>query len=248
MHLLYLDDSGSVGSAQDRHFILAGLAVPEKAPYWISRSLDELAAKLWPDDPDGLEFRGGDIFAGRRRWRGIDKAERFAAYEAALKALATRREARLFGAVVDKAAISPEDPVEYAFEQLCNRFDLYLGRMHRRGDTQRGIIILDESTKETALQGLAREFSGRGHRWGRLRNIAEVPLFVDSRATRLIQMADMVAYALRQYYEKGQDAYFSLISGSFDLVGDVCHGLTHYVDKAGSCSCFCCSRKYWISK
>ncbi|MCW5730570.1 MAG: DUF3800 domain-containing protein [Alphaproteobacteria bacterium] len=47
--------------------------------------------------------------------------------------------------------------------------------------------------------------SGRsGHRWGKLYKIGEVPLFVSSRATRMIQIADMIAYALRRYYENGE--------------------------------------------
>lgn len=51
-------------------------------------------------------------------------------------------------------------------------------------DTQRGVIILDKSSYETSLQGLSREFRLDGHRWGQLHNIAETPLFVDSRATQ----------------------------------------------------------------
>jgi hypothetical protein len=32
-----------------------------------------------------------------------------------------------------KAAISPADPMEYAFEQVCNRFDRFLGRLIKGG-------------------------------------------------------------------------------------------------------------------
>jgi hypothetical protein len=34
MYLLYLDDSGSVRNAADRHIVLAGLAVYERQPHW----------------------------------------------------------------------------------------------------------------------------------------------------------------------------------------------------------------------
>ena len=36
--------------------------------------------------------------------------------------------------------IEKDDPVEVAFEQLASRFDYYLVRLHKKGDTQRGII------------------------------------------------------------------------------------------------------------
>lgn len=64
MHLLYLDDSGSVKNAADKHIILAGLSVFERLPHWLSRSLDAIAKEVWEQDPDNLEFRGVNIFAG----------------------------------------------------------------------------------------------------------------------------------------------------------------------------------------
>ena len=243
MHLLYLDDSGSVNNAADRHIILAGLSVFERIPYWLSSRLDELAAELWPDDPQTLEFRGSDIMAGRKHWRGIPRDVREAAYERALRILTTSREPRLFGAVIHKAAMSPNDPMEFAFEQVCNRFDRFLGRLHRRNDTQRGLIVLDESAHETALQRLAREFRAVGHRWGGLHNLSEVPLFVDSRATRMIQYADLIAFALRQYHERGNAKLFDIISGKFDSEGGVVHGLVHFTPPDLVCNCFSCRQR-----
>jgi hypothetical protein len=197
MHLLYLDDSGSVGNAADRHLILAGVAVFERLPYWFSERLDVIARAISPELWQDLEFRGSDIFSGRKRWRKIRRNERENAYGDALMILGRSSQVRLFGAAIHKAAISPEDPMEYAFEQLISRFDRFLSRLHRRNNTQRGIVILDKSSYETSLQRLAREFRLDGHRWGQLHNIGETPLFVDSRATRMIQFADLVAYALR---------------------------------------------------
>ncbi len=57
-HLLYLDDSGSVGNAAEKHIILAGLSVFERMPHWLSRALDNVAKEVWPTDPQNLEFRG----------------------------------------------------------------------------------------------------------------------------------------------------------------------------------------------
>ena len=155
-----------------------------------------------------------------------------------------RGEWRLFGVVVDKQALSPEDPVGYAFEQLCNRFDLFLKRLYARGDAQRGLIILDKSTQETRLQSLASEFKVDGHRWGVMRNLAEVPLFVYSRATRLIQYADLVAYALWRKFEKQDSEFFNLISSFFDREGSTVHGLHHYKNLNEPCDCPACLRLF----
>ena len=240
MYLLYLDDSGAVKNAGDSHIVLAGLSVFERQTHWLSGRLNGLARELWPDSPDTLEFRGNAIIAGRGKWRGIDKADRLKAYETALGYLRDSPHVRLFAAAVNKTAISPDDPVEYAFEQMANRFDRYLGRLHNQGNTQRGLIIIDESSYETSLQILSREFRMEGHRWGQLYNLSDVPFFVNSLATRMIQYADLVAYAVGRYYLKSNDTYFNLISKKFDEEGGVLHGLTHYAPPGESCGCFAC--------
>jgi hypothetical protein len=243
MHLLYLDDSGAVRNAEDRHIILAGVAIFERLPYWFSRRLDVIARSVKPEGWEDLEFRGVDIFSGRKQWRKIDRAVRENAYARALETLAASKQVRLFGAAIHKAAISPEDPMEYAFEQLVNRFDRFLGRLHRKNDTQRGIIILDKTSYETSLQGLTREFRIDGHRWAQLHNIAETPLFVDSRATRMIQYADLIAFAVRKYFENGHAAHLDKISHLFDAEGGVIHGLVHYTPTGSGCNCLICRQR-----
>lgn len=243
MLLLYLDDSGSVRNPADSHVILAGLSVFQTKPYWLTQELDRIAARVWPEDHQTIEFRGSDMNSGRKHWRGIEKADRMQAFRDALDVLARDRSVTLFGAAIHKAAISPGDPMEYAFEQLCNRFDRYLLRLHRAGRTERGLIVLDKSSYETSLQGLATEFRVSGHSWGRLRNIAEVPLFVDSRATRLIQFADLTAYALRPYFENGDADLFDRIEHRFDGEGGTNHGLVHYVPPDAQCNCKACRQR-----
>lgn len=157
-----------------------------------------------------------------------------------MQIIANTKDVRLFAVAVHKASVSPEDPMERAFEQICNRFDRFLGRLHKQSNTQRGLIVLDETSYETSLQGLARNFSEFGHRWGRIYNLAEVPLFVDSRATRLIQYADLIAYAVRRYYDQGDSTFFDVISGAFDASGGVVHGLSHVLASSQDCGCLVC--------
>lgn len=243
MYLLYLDDSGSVNNPQDRHIVLAGVCVYERQPHWLSEQMDSIAARIWPDNPSELEFRGADILGGKKQWRGIPKDERLQAYRDALHALTMAHDTRLFGASIHKSSISPDDPMEYAFEQICNRFDRFLGRLHHANNTQRGLIILDESSYETTLQGLAVNFRSEGHRWGQTYNICDVPLFVNSKATRMIQYADLVAHGLRRYHERGESHLFDIAKDHFDAVGGVVHGLYHRIPIGEMCNCYCCSRK-----
>lgn len=87
------------------------------------------------------------------------------------------------------------------------------------------MMLFDKSSTEQRLQTLAREFKHQGHSWGKTRNYAEVPVFLDSRASRLIQLADLVAFALFRFYEHQDNSLYDVIKYCFDSEGGVEHGL-----------------------
>lgn len=228
MHLLYVDESGSAADPAQKYFVLAGVAVFERKTHWVEQELNKVAAKFSPSDPYTVELHGSPMRSGREGWKVHPLPDRLAAIKEALKLGVADNypRVRLFAAVVKKAALVGDDPVEHAFEQLTNRFDLYLKRLHHKhGDSQRGIMLFDESATEKRIQSLAREFKYSGHSWGKTSNYAEVPVFLDSKASRLIQLADLVAYALFRFHEHCDNAFYDVIKHCFDSEGGVEHGL-----------------------
>ena len=229
MYLLYVDESGSVGNTNQRFFVLAGVAMFEREPHWIEQDLNEIAARFNPNEPHTVEFHESPMRAGKGFWRGIQKSAREQALKDALIIGVRQRfpaNVRLFASVLEKSKYSGKDIAQIAFEQLCSRFDQFLGRLHKRhNNTQRGLIIFDKCATEREIQALAREFKTSGHSFGVTRNLAEVPVFVDSEASRTIQLADLVAYALLRNFEHGDPTLFELIEHCFDADGGVTHGL-----------------------
>ena len=244
MHLLYLDGSGSVKNPNERYFVLAGIAVFERQIYHLISKTDQFVASLNLDDAHDVELHGSVIANGSKTpWKG--RAPRQKRLEIIERGLDLLRDAhwgvRGFAVAVDKSAEAPNDPVEYAFEEICNRFNLFLKRLYReKGNPQRGLIVMDDSHYENTLQGLARRFREEGTRWGKLRNIAEVPLFVDSAASRPIQIADLLAWAVWRRYEHNDTRYFDRIVDRFDKEGGVFHGLVHRRHAADNCYCPAC--------
>jgi len=117
-------------------------------------------------------------------------------------------------------------------------------RRRQQGDQQRGMIILDKTTRETSLQKLSREFRKAGTRWGSLKNIADTPFFVDSRASRLVQIADHVAYSVFRRYNSGDAQYIDIIANRFDEADGIIHGLSHKHNSRDTCTCpGCLSRR-----
>jgi len=247
MFILYIDESGDVSNPQEKHFILAGVAIFERQIFHIISDLDKVVDGFGLGPADQVELHGSAMYNGRSNpWRSLQRSDREAMIQKALGVLATAANSvRAFGIAVEKKAIAPQDPVEYAFEEICNRFNLYLARRFKaRGgrdeDKQKGLIVMDETQRERPLQALAKTFRLNGTRWGHMRNLGEVPLFVDSTASRLVQLADLVAYALWRQYEFQDGRFFNMIAHRFDADGGVIHGLFHYRAKGNPCYCPAC--------
>jgi hypothetical protein len=206
--------------------VLAGFSIYETQTYWIEKAVNELTAKWFPAFP-AIELHGTYMRTGKNEWRHIPAQAR----EQAMKELLTLiknsfPKINLFGAVIAKSAASGIDISEYLFTQVASRFDMFLGRIYRNtGEHERGIAIFDKTASEIEIQKWSRTFQQIGHQWGsRLHNFAEVPLFLDSKMSRLIQLADLVAYAIYRKYESGDASLFSIIENCFDTEGGIVHG------------------------
>lgn len=183
LHLLYLDESGSVADPAQRYFVLAGVSVFERQTHWIESELNKIARRFDEANPHAIELHGSPMRSEREGWKAFPLERRQQAIKDCLEAGVAnqqRRLVRLFGAVIRKDAVGEgKDPVALAFEQLSSRFDRFLVRIYRLNqDAQRGVMILDKSSTERRIQTLAREFKHRGHAWGQTRNYAEVPVFL----------------------------------------------------------------------
>jgi hypothetical protein len=232
MHLLYLDESGSVSDAGQRYFVLAGLSVFERSTHWIEQELNQIALRfaLDPNHPYDIELHASPMRNGRGEWRTHTVASRLQAIKDALTLIPRHypRDVRLFAAALCKQNFSGQDIAHEAFTQLCSRFDLFLMRIYRvKSEKQRGLIIFDKSSTEARIQTLAREFKYSGHQYGVIRNYAEVPVFLDSKASRLIQLADLIAFAIFRHFEHNDSQFFEIIEHCFDADGGVVHGFYH---------------------
>lgn len=239
MYLLYLDDSGSSPNPTENFLVLGGISVYEAQAYYLTQELDRLAQDINPGNPLEVEFHASEMFARRDPpWNQMSKLEVIGTIKSVLNIVASSYEsARLFACVVHKASYSGRDPMEIAFEDLCSRFDRFLARIAAAGDRQRGIIILDQSTHETTLQAMAQDFRLLGTRWGGIRYLADTPLFINSKASRLTQIADHIAYSVYRRYEHSDASYFDLIVSRFDSADGVLHGLSHKQANTAACMC-----------
>ena len=248
MYLLYLDDSGSSKDSQHEYFVLGGIAVPENSLRWLSHELEKYAQVIGDQtsfDPKQIEFHASEIFSGRiAPWSYFkDKEQRKQIICNVLNVLSSAYPSIVaFACAVHKPSFPADDPVLTAFEDLSSRFDIFLQRVSPEDHGgQRGIMILDKSSYESGLQSLTSSIRESGNRWGnQLRRIGEIPLFVDSNACRIVQLADHIAYSVFRRYDANDLTYINIIESKFDMCDGKIHGLSHKQSNNRKCTCPAC--------
>jgi len=228
---LYLDESGHADDPQQRFFVLAGFSVFERSGHWLDSRISPIAQRFDPAHPETVEFHGSPMRAGRGYWHKIPQKDRDQAQADVLSFLATRQlNLKVFASVIEKALFPADKILSQAFEDVACQFDQYLANIwHTRKDKQRGLVIFDKTSYEDKLQALSAVFKHQGHSTGKLRNFAEVPLFIDSRVSRLTQMADLIAYWIFRFYEAKDDRGYRLIEPHFYHFNGKNSGFTKHI-------------------
>ena len=217
MHLLYLDESGHPNDPATEFFVLAGFSVFERSMHWLDSAITPIAARFNPACPSDIEFHGAPMRGGKEYWRDIAPADRVQAVVDVLALLGDQQmKLQVFASVIEKSTMPQDQILTKSFEHVASAFDQQLTNLWtRRKDPQRGLVIFDRTSYEEKLQALSSLFKHQGHSQGKLRNFCEVPLFLDSKASRLIQMADLIAYWIFRYFQSGDDRGFRLIEPYF---------------------------------
>lgn len=220
LHLLYLDESGHSHDPSSNFFVLAGFSIFERQTHWLEGQIDPVAARFSATNPRDIEFHGNPMRSGSSTWKGVSPNDRVQAVVDILSLLADKQlQLKVYACVIEKKLFSPNDILARSFEDVASRFDGYLKTLYKKKNPQRGLVILDKSSYEEKIQTLSHVFKHVGHANGQLRNFAEVPLFLDSKASRLIQMADLIAYWIFRHYQSGDQRGYNLIKPYFARYG-----------------------------
>ena len=162
------------------------------------------------------------------------------------EAIGRWEDCRLFAECTDKrtfGGVPPRiPPFEEAFTQVVTRFHRFLEDLVPQ---EHGLLVQDHNeTMAGRLTVLMRVFHERGTRWTELPLIVETPLFVDSRLTSMVQVADLCAYATRRFCENGETAFFDHIYPRFQRAGKRLVGVRHYTNRdqpyGRRCTCRIC--------
>jgi Protein of unknown function (DUF3800) len=248
LYSLYLDGSGTHGGSPV--FILAGVAVHEQDAFHLQQRFAAPLSSLPQDsDPRDFELHAAEIKSPTRfsnsPWQHVGWPMRRRILRSSYRALTSYQcmdanfPFTFFGAVVER---SYQDFEERAWEEVLHKFDEMLHRQAKvTGEHQRGIVIHDRSSTERRVQSWADRWRQLSGRIGTLHHMVDVPFFSDSRASRLLQAADFVAWALWRNYGLHQrdDSWIKPLWDHFDSEDGKMHGLIHVCRsyRQGNCGC-----------
>ncbi len=161
MHILYVDNSGTVDDPTERFFVLGAISVFERGLFHQIKAVDECVASFGLGDPHDIELHASAMYSGR------DGVWRTVRHRPARRSRFTRHWQPFTDtpAFAYSPSSSTKRPLALAILsrwhlRICNHFNLYITRTNdRRGnENQRGLIVMDESKHEKPLQTLARKF------------------------------------------------------------------------------------------
>ena len=152
----------------------------------------------------------------------------------------------LFGYCVDKTTFGGRAPraglFEEAFAQVALRFHRLLNELT---SPEYGLFVQDKNdTVASRLTTIRRSPDRTGVRSEHLPLVLETPLFVETRMTNVLQVADVCAYATRRFCEKGDtDLFDSMYSRIMRAEGHLT-GMLHQTNREEAygrrCECRIC--------
>jgi len=115
MHLLYVDDSGSVNNAAEEYIVLGGVSVSEHQCDYLTSELDKIAQSIDAINFNSIEFHASEIFARRSApWDKLTKDEAQGIIKAVLRVVVQSYDsATIFACAIHKKILCRTKYDEY---------------------------------------------------------------------------------------------------------------------------------------
>lgn len=197
--LFYVDESRDRGPKG--HLLFAGLLADGDQVAAVESELKTIAENAWDDGLArwGTELHAAEIFGGVRAWHKGTIDQRIDLLDDVLSVLVNKDiEVIARGANLTRFKKNyAGDPYRWEFSNLLERLNERL-----RARNERGLVISDEQSQHR--EGIQRDVANSkelgtgGYRSQKLERILDTAHFVDSKLSRMIQLADMSAFILRR--------------------------------------------------
>lgn len=246
MYFLYLDESGDCNSwSQNNNFVIGGVAIHEGQVQVITEKMNAIQHKYFPGIQTHIPFHSTEIRSGHGAFRKTNKDARERILTDLFSMIKSIDFPKLvvFSTILNiTQATRANDDLSKVFSDIASRFNIFLARGYRRGPKNKGMIIIDHAHEEKYMD-FFQGYRDNGTPYGTIHHVVDIPYFARGKDTRMIQLADLCAYAVFRRYEHEDFTYFDYIKTKFDRrsrKGRI-DGLKHMTDN--SCACISCKSR-----
>ena len=246
MYLIYMDESGSPTRG---HRVVGGLAIHEQDIERLANGVDQLMSAWLPPELHSAELHASPLRSGQRQWRRVPRTVRNSVIDG-IANLLSRPDPEfaeppvLFAVALNVDSVSRANSTEAVYGQFFARCEGFIRREANAGRSHRCLAISDETRICLQIQDLVRRMRSDDHQamnLPRLESFVEVPLCIDSRMTRLVQLADFVAHWVYRSYVHNDASVLDRLLPAFDQQeGGAIHGLVHLSGDYRTCTCVAC--------
>lgn len=194
------------------------MAIFEAQIWKLSTELDNIQNKYFPGISYPIAFHASETRRGKGHFDNLKPEIRNNMLIEVCNVISSSVFPNLvaFATVVDISAVeSPLQVRRLTLEDICARFNTFLIRQHKAKRPNRGLLIIDRN-REGDYRSLMADFKRDGVKSGYLDNIVDIPYFASCNDTRMLQLADSLANAVFQYYEKGKSELLDIVMPKFD--------------------------------
>ena len=199
MLLTYVDESYT-----EHWFAMAALMVDGPAAVALTDELERVAAaaaKAYGLEP-GIELHGYEVFHALGAWAGVPGRARVGVFDDVIEAVAAQ-DVKVIARAMDIVGqrnrySSPDLPHTVVLQHLLERIDECATDLG-----EYALVIADEvdgQAKHRTDLSAYREVGTTGYRHRKLTRIVDTLHFAPSRASRLVQAADVIAFLFRRVY------------------------------------------------
>ena len=181
----------------------------------MAKTLEKTAKSILGEEEGHFDLSVRHITKGKHHGSRLSPDIQTRLIKECLGKIADRRKLTVLSSSMSMGNRSENDVVCDLFKDIVKQFEDFLERARARRTRkypEKGMIICAQSPRENFLQSMMNQLRHHETKCETLRNIVEVPAFMNPRSSVMVQVGSLLAYAVHQHVANSSDELFDIIS------------------------------------
>lgn len=207
MFLTYVDESGKPNREDlEREFVIASLTIHEKSWDEVNEHMDEIKRNFFPNmEPSSVEIHAFELFDRRGVFESVQLDIRLKLFRKIMELVA--KSGFVINAIIIRKDLVNQNidiktvATELFFERIDFLMNSQISAIHQiPNGKEHGLLLIDSVNRRYngEIRSIIKTMISNAHYSYKGRCIIEEPFFVDSKDGNMIQLADCVAYCIRE--------------------------------------------------